>query len=126
MSAPWTPGPWAIHSHFPTIVVRATDAVKKIGFSDNPDQEAAEWAKVIHQSRHDDPPPEFYRSRVMRREALANAALIALSPEWPEVMEWLANEAYWVNTQGCDGFTAALAAARALLARLPKETPDAP
>ena len=50
----------------------------------------------------------------------ADGDLLALSPEWPEVMRRLVNEAVWVNSTGCPGFELALGVARTLLARLPK------
>ena len=75
-----TPGPWTVHSHWRGMVVPAIDVEKKRGGAVDPDVEAREYAKVIHE-RGGSVYPEFYRSRVMREEAVANARLIAAAPD---------------------------------------------
>lgn len=76
-----TPGPWAVHSRFPTAVVPLADRDKHIGGSIDPDVEANEYAKQIANESGSEY-PEFARSRVQRGdEAKANARLIAAAPE---------------------------------------------
>jgi hypothetical protein len=88
MSNLFTPGPWAVHKDFKTVVVPQADAEKHIGGSIYPDQEAARYAKII--AREDGTEfPEFHRSRVMPDEAAANALLIAAAPEMYEALKEL-------------------------------------
>jgi len=77
-----TPGPWAVHSGH--TVVPACDASKKLGGSADPDHEAQTYAKVLHGFGTCDggtEDPDFYRSRMSRDEAKANARLIAAAPD---------------------------------------------
>ena len=104
MSAPWTPGPWQDSDE---LVLRFGDSVlghQIWGKFGNP--------RIALMEQHNVGPAE---------EA-ANAALIALSPEWPEVMTRLAEAFDRVagDAELSQSTRRARRDARALLAWLPK------
>ena len=81
-----TPRPWAVHPDWPGMVVPVSDVNKKRGGAADPDFEAAEYAKEIHEYSGSSF-PKFHRSRVMPEEAKANARLIAQSPAMYELLK---------------------------------------
>lgn len=89
----FTPGPWAVHSIFPQIVVMVEHAKRSIGGSIDPDNEAERYAKEIHRGDGTDEYPQFSRSRVRAAEGIANARLIAAAPDLLEACKALQMEA---------------------------------
>lgn len=75
MQAKHTPVPWAVHTTFPTYVVPLGHEQKGIGGSDNPEDEARDFAKTIAREEGTEF-PQFYRSRLLPEEARANAKFI--------------------------------------------------
>lgn len=118
----FTPGPWAILRGFPTAVCPANDADKLMGTSDSPDDEAERFAKVIHY-QPGTAFPQYSSSRIMRKEAIANARLIAAAPELYDAllsMVCMAEAHLW--QEATEGRQSVLRHARVVLAKATGET----